>query len=425
MANPAWRYHTDQPAEVDGVFLDPEVVTLPARLAARGYHTAHLGKNHFSPRDCGYGFEEMVQCDFYGRELYEKDDYYLYLKEKGYAHLHKDAFGRMDVVGTGGGGAMREAFGLVDRLCPYVSELPAELQTTPWLGERAREFLRRQSEENPFFLLTSFYAPHDPYCVSRPHDTMVDWESIEIPELPEALQPSARHVGEQSLRTVLPDEIWKKNIAHYLANVSLIDREIGEMVRVLKEQGLYEETLIIITSDHGDSLGEHRIWGKNLMYECCARIPLVVHHCGGNTAWGVARETATLLDLFPTLLRAAGEACEDDRVAGKALDLESVEGAPDERVVIGELGNSPAPQYFVRKGPWKLIYLDGVAEFELYHLEEDPRELNNLSESQSGIRELLFGVLQGWLAAEASHTRPVFPGTERVDMRELCRRSNL
>ena len=425
MGNQAWRYHTDRPEEVDGVFLDPAVVTLPALLGQAGYQTAHLGKNHFHPRDGGYGFQEMVQCDFYGRELYEKDDYYLFLKEKGYAHLHKDAFGRMDVTGTGGGGAVRESFGLVDRLCPYVSDLPAGLQTTPWLGERAREFIRRRSGENPFFLLTSFYAPHDPYCVSRPHDTMIDWESIQIPELPEALQPSARHVGEQSLRAVLPDEIWKKNIAHYLANISLVDYEVGEMVRLLRERGLYENTLILFTSDHGDTLGEHRIWGKNLLYECCARIPLVVHHGGGRIARGVAQETATLLDLFPTLLGAAGVEWEDARVAGKALDLDVVAGAPDERVVIGELGNSPSPQYFVRQGDWKLIFLDGVAASELYNLAEDPGELKDRSASEPEIRDGLFRTLKAWLAREAEHTRSVFPGADRVDMRALCRLSNL
>ena len=172
---------------------------------------------------------------------------YLFLKEKGYAHLHKDAFGRMDEVGTGGGGAIRKSFNLVDRLCPYVSELPANLQTTPWIGGRARNFIAKQSAKKPFFLTVSFYAPHDPYCVSRPHDKLVDWNSIDLPTLPKDIQPSACHVGEQSLRTVLPDEIWKKNIAHYLANVSLIDEEVGALVRQLQEQGLYENTVILFT----------------------------------------------------------------------------------------------------------------------------------------------------------------------------------
>jgi arylsulfatase A-like enzyme len=273
--------------------------------------------------------------------------------------------------------------------------------------------------------VTSFYAPHDPYCVSKPNDTLVDWKSTDLPPLPEGLQPSAQFVGEQSLRTVLPDEIWKKNIAHYLANIALIDREVGKMVRVLKEQGLYENTIIVITSDHGDTLGEHRIWGKNLMYECCARVPLVVHHGSGNTARGVTRETATLLDLFPTLLQQAGVHPGDDRIAGRALDLNSAAASPDDRMVIGELGNSAYPQYFIRQESWKLIYLEGYPAWELYNLAEDPGELNDLSESAPGMREQLFEILQAWLAAEAPHTRPVVPEANRVDTSELCRRSHL
>jgi arylsulfatase A-like enzyme len=367
----------------------------------------------------------MEQCDFYGRDLFEKDDYYLFLKAKGYAHLHKDGFGRMDVIGTGGAGAIREAFGLVDRLCPYVSELPAELQTTPWLGSRARAFLEEQTEEKPFFAVTSFYAPHDPYCVSRPFDAQFDWKDMELPQLPESLQPSALHVGEQSLRAVLSDEIWKKNIAHYLANVFLIDREIGKLVDTLKEQGLYENTLILITSDHGDTLGEHRIWGKNLMYECCARVPLIVHHGGGGTAQAVTRETATLLDIFPTLLKQAGAESNSDRLAGKTLNLQSAVDSPDNRVVIGELGNSEFPQYFIRKGPWKLIYLDGHPAWELYNLDEDPGELYNLSSSEPEVRANLFEDLQQWLIAEAPHTRPAAQGVDQVNMSELCRQSSL
>jgi arylsulfatase A-like enzyme len=425
MQNQAWRFHTDRPTEVDGVCLDPGVTTLPERLHDLGYNSAHLGKNHFYPRDCSYGFQEMEQCDFYGRDVYEKDDYYLHLKEKGSAHLHRDAFGRMDVVGTGGAGAIRDSFGLVDRLCPYVSELPAELQTTPWLGERTRTFLRRQSAEKPFFLVTSFYAPHDPYCVSSPNDKRFDWQSMELPALPEQLQPSAQHVGEQSLRTILPDETWRKNIAHYLANVSLIDREVGAIVEQLKEQGVYENTIILLTSDHGDTLGEHRIWGKNLMYECCARIPLIVHHGGGKTARGVTHETATLLDIFPTLLRQAGVEPEDDRIAGRTLDLDSTAASPDDRVVVGELANSQYPQYFIRQGSWKLIYLDGYPAWELYNLSEDPGELNDLSASEPGIRDNLHQILQDWVTREAPHVRPAHPGTDQIDMQELCRLSHL
>lgn len=423
LRNPAWQYHTTRPVEVDGVCLEPGAVTLPALLSQQDFYTAHLGKNHFYPRQNMMGFHHMEQCDFYGRHVHEMDDYYLFLKAKGYEHLFQDSFGR--VGGPGGSvGILREEFGLVDRLCPYVSKLPAELQATPWLGERARAFLRRTPPSLPFFLVVSFYAPHDPYCVSEPHDQLIDPADIPLPPLPEDLQPSAMHRGEQTLRQVLPEDIWRRNIAHYLANVSLIDREVGGIVDVLKQEGRHEDTLLIVTSDHGDTLGEHGIWGKNLLYEDCARVPLIFHHGGDAIAAGRTSETATLLDLYPTILAQAGTALPPARLAGHALDLTGAHAERDSRVVFGELANSAHPQYFVRQDRWKLIRLEGCDLHELYDLDRDPNELHNLAHERPEKVAELDGLLSAWLESEAPFWMHPLPDVE-IDWEHELRLSHL
>lgn len=425
LQNQSWQYHVDRPVEVDGVCLAPEVPTLAEALTANGYFTAHLGKNHFYPRHNTLGFQHVEQCDFYGRWVHEKDDYYLFLKRKGYAHLFKDAFGRVDVIGTGGQGVMRKEFGYVDRLCPYVSKLPAELQHTPWLGERARAFLRHHPMQMPFFLVVSFYAPHDPYCVSAPHDELIDWRTIPLPPQPKELPPSSLRVGERSLFVKLPEEMWKKNVAFYLANVSLIDREVGLLVECLNRQQLAENTLLIITSDHGDALGEHGIWGKNLLFDSCARVPLLFHHGSGEITMGTTKETATLLDLFPTILDQTRTPMPHSRLAGHALRLDRVQTATDERIIIGELANSRYPQYFVRKGDWKLIYLEGYDECELYHLETDPMELTNLAAIRTENVLELRSILRSWLEREKPYWRSLAPGIEKVDGEKEARLSHL
>ncbi len=418
MENPAWRYHTRRPVEVDGVYLDPTIPTLPSVLTRNDFYTAHLGKNHFYPRHNRLGFHQMEQCDFYGRHVYEIDDYYLFLKKNGCAHLFRDAFGRVDAPG-GAEGVVRDEFGLIDRLCPYVSVLPAELQHTPWVGERARSFIRGRPRATPFFLVVSFYAPHDPFCVSAPHDRLIDADEIPLPPVPDELEPSAMHFGEQSLRRRLPDDTWRKNIAHYLANVSLIDREVAGIVEVLKEQGCYEETLIVITSDHGDTLGEHGIWGKNLLYEDCVRIPLIFHHGGGRVSCGVKAETATLLDLYPTILTFTGTPAPETRLAGRAWDLRNDRSESGSRVVFGELANSAHSQYFVRNGKWKLIRLEGVGLRELYDLETDPNELHNLAaESAEKVSEL-DSLLSAWIESEKPSWRRRLVSNEIDWQREL------
>ncbi|MAG13395.1 MAG: hypothetical protein CMN78_02240 [Spirochaetales bacterium] len=399
MENPAWMAHTPHPVEVDGVYFEPEITTLPSILSMHDFYTGHLGKNHFYPRHNMMGFHHMEQCDFYGRHVYEIDDYYLHLKAGGYGHLFRDAFGRVDAPG-GAAGVMREEFGLLDRLCPYISKVPAELQTTPWLGNRAAKFIRNAPKGLPFFLTVSFYAPHDPYCVSPPHDQMIDPDKISLPLLPEKLEPSTLYAGEQSLRQEVPPEIWRQNIAHYLANVSLIDAEVGRIIDTLKQQERYDDTLIIITSDHGDTLGEHHIWGKNLLYEDCARVPLIFHHGGGGIANGVTSQIATLLDLFPTFLDQVGVNSKDDRLAGKPLDLSSVHDGTDSRAIYGELSNPPSPQYFVRSQEWKLIRLEGHDAGELYNLHKDPSELNNLASELPNELAELSSMLDGWMESE-------------------------
>ena len=210
-----------------------------------------------------------------------------------------------------------------------------------------------------------------------------------------------------------------------MANVALIDDEVGSIIDTLKKAALYENTLILVTSDHGDTLGEHRIWGKNLMYECCARIPLIAHHGGGKIGRGNSQETATLLDIYPTLLREAGIDFTGTRLAGKPLHLASPVTEPDHRTVIGELGNSRHPQYFIREGDWKLIYLDGIHARELYNLRDDPRELQDLSGKEPSVCARLLKTLERWLAKEKPYIRSAVPGADEVDMAELCRRSNL
>ena len=245
-----------------------------------------------------------------------------------------------------------------------------------------------------------------------------------LPAPVEELGPSALYFGEQSLRQDVPEEIWRKNIAHYMANVSLIDREVGGIVDVLKEQGRYEDTLIVITSDHGDTLGEHGIWGKNLLYEDCARVPLVFHHGGGRIATGPTAQMATLLDLYPSLLAQAGTPIPDTRLAGCALDLFSCRHEPDPRVVIGELANSEHAQYFVRSGRWKLIRLEGYGLYELYDLEQDPDELHNLAHESPEKVEELDRLLSAWMESEAECWVHRLPDIE-VDWERELRLSHL
>lgn len=163
---------------------------------------------------------------------------------------------------------------------------------------------------------------------------------------------------------------WRR---HYFANVSLIDEQIGKMLAALEGRGQLDRTLIMFTSDHGDALGDHGLPYKSFFYDCMARVPLIVRG-PGVVAGGRCRSLVSLLDLVPTLYRAAGVAAPTTL---EGVDLTGVLADPSgtaREVVFSEIMG----RVMVRDEHFKYAhYVDGDAE--LYDLGNDPDECRNLA----------------------------------------------
>ncbi|MCG3198455.1 MAG: Choline-sulfatase [bacterium] len=259
------------------------------------------------------------------------------------------------------------------------------------------------SEGNrPFALCVGYYRPHTPFLA--PPDLAALYENLD-PELPDPLEDLppfyrslARHFG---LETSPPTpEQARRAVRRYYSMVTGIDRRVGALCDALKTRGLWDNTIVIYTSDHGESLGRHGLWFKGNFFEESARVPLIVRFPKRFRAGIRIADPVSLLDLFPTFCDFAGEP-PYDFLDGKSLLAALTEGQADpDRAVFSEFCDYGihTPTRMIRKGKWKLIFAAGYEPL-LFDLEADPREKANLAgraEHKSVVESLLEQLLRGW-----------------------------
>ncbi len=256
---------------------------------------------------------------------------------------------------------------------------------------RALEFIRergRSRPEEPFFLVTSFHNPHDPFQVTRELWDLYARAPIEIPHFPNDLEQSysaldlwlneVHGVHQVALRDA--DNLRALRRAYY-GLVTYVDRKVGELLAALEESGQHQNTVVIFTSDHGDMLGEHGMVQKRCFYEWSARVPLIVHFADRR---GQGRRVATpvsLLDLLPTLLDLA-EVPQEKRLPTDGASLLGLMDGRERptRAVFSEyhLEKVKAPSFMVRQGRHKYVYIHEYGS-QLFDLADDPGEWRNLA----------------------------------------------
>ncbi|MYC65584.1 MAG: sulfatase [Acidobacteriia bacterium] len=240
------------------------------------------------------------------------------------------------------------------------------------------EFLRQtKQDERPFFLTVQMGPPHDPYIAPDEYMALYDPDAI-------ALRPNFD--GDTSDRELVPSPYvetpGRKEIAAYYAMVTAVDDQVGRILGELDELGLRDNTIVIVSSDHGDMLGSHGTRLKRKPWEESIRVPGIVRHPGAPAG----RETDALfshVDIAPTLLSLCGLPVPPE-----------MQGASLAPVVLGQAESGPSAAYFQIFGPflaggvergWRGLRTDRFmyartkdAPWVLYDLEADPYELKNL-----------------------------------------------
>ncbi len=249
--------------------------------------------------------------------------------------------------------------------------------------DSALDCLQRWDRENPFYMYLAFMAPHDPRTMPEEFHKMYDPEKITLPD--NFMEEYPFRYGPESIRceslVAYPrnaEEI-KQNIADYYGMISHLDHELGRVIDYLKEQGEYENTIIVLAGDNGLALGQHALMGKHSCYENSVRVPLVF--AGPGLPKGKQTSAyAYLMDIFPTFCDML-EIPIPESVDAKSL-LPAICG--DETVHDALYLGFADVTRGVRKGDWKYIEYctEDLFKQQLFYLPEDPCEIH----SQMGVQ---------------------------------------
>lgn len=351
-----------------------------------GYFCGYAGKWHVSPNktpiDCGFDVgKPFMDYGFPGSRVFpslvfdmppaNSPNYYEeYLKEKGFEGV--DVSHRF--MGDNPALQVQEMF------CKH--EGPLESTIEYFVADETKRIIdEARDQDKPFFIWANFWGPHSPSIVPEPYFSMYNPEDIkEHPSYCETFEdkPYGYYLTEKMWG--LGNYGWKgfqEIIARYYGHCTMIDDMVGLIVEKLKQEGLYEDTIIIYSADHGDCLGAHKLIEKGAFtFEEIYHIPMVVKGAGtkDNDSF------VTLQELMPTILDVAG-AVPPCPVDGESL-LPLMEGtrvSNGRTEVYGEYHSHfyLTRQRMVRDHDYQLTFNESE-KGELYDLKKDPYQLHNV-----------------------------------------------
>ncbi len=246
-------------------------------------------------------------------------------------------------------------------------------------ADAAIELVRRGAEsEKPFFLHVNFTAPHDPLLMPPGYEGVYDPDQIPLPEnfLPRHPFDHGNLDGRDELLLPFPRtaEDVEADLAVYYAVISHMDEQLGRILDAIRETGQAERTYVIFTSDQGLAIGSHGLRGKQNMYEHTVGTPLVIR--GPGIPAGESRTTPCYLrDMYPTVCDLAGIAVPKS-VEGRSL-VPAIRD-PAARIYEQVFGHYRDVQRMIRTEKWKLIHYPKIDRYQLFDLENDPLEKENL-----------------------------------------------
>jgi len=368
----------------NSVPLDRRFRVFPELMQDQDYRTAYIGKWHLGEDGpAGRGFEHYISTDGHG-------DYSNFLISKGVAPDKSN--GRFSEVA--------------------ISNLPIDLSRPKFLEKRACDFIKK-NQRDPFILVVAFVEPHSPYNGplndANPLDeveldlTATLPESEDIPlryrlmrewQQAEALLDRER-LPIQLFFGITPDE-YRSIKQRYLGLVTLVDQSIGAILDCLERCGLTNDTIVVHTSDHGDGLGAHHLFGKETMFEEAARVPWLIR-LPGRTRQQMISHPVSHIDFVPTLLELLGQTNHPQCAGESLLPLVHDETRPPRNVFLEWAPNrtkvkkgsrlarrrminraiEESTRTVVSPDGWKLCLRDKDLN-ELYNLKDDPFETRSL-----------------------------------------------
>ncbi|MCA9140929.1 MAG: sulfatase-like hydrolase/transferase [Planctomycetales bacterium] len=385
------------------------------RLNDAGYYCANIGKMHTWPFLTELGFHERFVVENKDRYLegrYFFDEWDKALRFRGLVKQQRQQYRLLPHY--------NEALGAFDW------ELPEDTHPDFFVGDMAKWWIETTPKKDPLFLQIGFPGPHPPYdpvpAYSEPYLhkelPLLPVTTAELADQPPALKELRVHNSEiDHDSVVMPLEVSHqqrhRQRAFYLANVTMIDHKVGEIMAALQSNGYGDNTIVIFTSDHGDCLTDHGQSQKWTMYEQITRVPLIVwapdRFAQGKSVSALVQQ----MDLGPTILQWAGIEVPPDLEAISLSDAfdspETYQGRPYvycEQVKDGVLTRCEF-MTMVRDQTHKLVHFLDEPHGQLFDLVADPNELDNLWDNPSAgqHKERLLAELREWRIRSGVHTK--------------------
>jgi len=336
-------------------------------LRDNGYQTFGSGKMHFTfpgtDEAALWGFEERAICD---SPNHSKNHFYQNVVKHGYTHVY-------DLKGV-----KSEMYYI-----PQVSQLPAKLHDTSWTADRSIDFLKTRDKRRPFFMMTSFEKPHPPFEPPTPWNKLYRGANMPLPHIPAHSDSLLTLWNKFQNRYKYRDRGHDLNLmrqlkAHYYAEVSFIDYNLGRIINELKHQGIYDDTVIIFTADHGELLGDYGSFGKRCFLDAAAKIPLIVKY-PGCSAGTTCMQPSSLVDILPTILECSGIG-SNEVSDGESL-IKIAEGTTQRKEIHGQYEEEAYGCYMRIEDGFKYIYSAPDEREFLFDMKQDPLETLNKAEN--------------------------------------------
>tara|TARA_R110002126_G_scaffold176641_2_gene325458 strand:+ start:33439 stop:34872 length:1434 start_codon:yes stop_codon:yes gene_type:complete len=385
-------------------------------LSAAGYDCVNVGKMHTQPMDAQAGFRARMIVENKDRSMAKRgrdfiDEWDKAIQKAGFEKPGLPTYSKLNDY--------------ADRLGAFDWPLPRDLHSDVFVADLAIDWIEKSRLEAPFFLQVGFPGPHPPYDPTEEDVEPYLGRDLKIRPVsdgdlqsqPVAFQRlAAKHAAgdHDAVRHKIdaPEQERHRQRAYYLANVTMIDAQVGKIIDALEKAGQLDDTIIVFTSDHGDSLGDHGHSQKWTMYEEVIKLPLIIWGPGAFAAKGPVDGLVQHMDVAPTLFELAGITFPEGREAlsfAKALRGEPFEGR---EAIYCEQGLDVVFQFskfvsMVRTSRWKYVHLLDEDFGQLFDLLEDPLEENNLwcDPDKSAIREDMHERLFNWRLESGYQTR--------------------
>lgn len=431
------RYTSSHGAQWNGFPLRVGEQTMGDHLRRAGMDCWLIGKTHMkvdaegmerlglSPdsvigaRQAECGFDVWVRDDglwaqgpdgFYDEK---RSPYNEYLKSKGYDSENPWA----DFANSGVEGGEKKSGWMFDH-----TDKPANVREedseTPWLTDETIRFI--DQAKGLWCAHVSYIKPHWPYIVPAPYHNMFGPEHVPLAKRDPIERDNPHPVFgaymENKIATAFQDdEVRAKVIPAYMGLIKQCDDQLGRLLNHLEATGQMQDTMIVLTSDHGDYLGDHWLGEKDLFHEQSVKVPLIVYdpRAEADATRGTTCDALVeAIDLAPTFVEVAGGQVAEHILEGRSLMpyISGISGK-NRAYVVSEYDYSATPQceklgleprdarlFMVFDGRFKLMHAEGGFRPMLFDLQTDPDEFQDLAKTDSHSAEIdrLYGYLAQW-----------------------------